>query len=136
MNRDFNDPSPISPALRWTGIVISTLAVLFFAFDGVGKVMKIPQVIEATTKLGVPVEQVPGIGILLLVCTALYAIPQTSVLGAILLTGYLGGAVQTHVRVGGPAFPVAFSVGFGVLVWLGLWLRDRRLQTLVPLRKG
>ncbi len=134
MNRDFNPPS-VSPALRWTGLGLSTLAILFPAFDAVGKVMKIPQVIEATTKLGIPVEQVPGLGVLLLACTILYAIPQTAVLGAILLTGYLGGAAQAHVRVGGPAFPVAFSVGLGVLVWLGLWLRDRRLQALAPLRK-
>ena len=118
----------------WTGRVISGLCVLFLLFDGTAKVLLVAPVREACAELGIPEHTVSGIGILLVVCTALYAVPRTSALGAILLTGYLGGAVSTHVRVGGPAFPVAFATLLGVLVWLGLYLREPRLRALVPFR--
>jgi hypothetical protein len=118
----------------WAGRVISMLCVLFLLFDGAAKVMKLEPVLEASAELGIPEHTIVGIGLLLLSCTALYAVPLTSALGAVLLTGYLGGAVATHVRVGGPAFPVAFATAFGVLVWLGLYLREPRLRALLPLR--
>jgi hypothetical protein len=129
-------PAPVSRKALWAGRVISTLCILFLVFDGVAKLFLPAPVVEACARLGIPEHIVPGIGILLLACTAVYAIPQTSVLGAILLTGYLGGAVATHVRVGDPAFPVAFAALFGVLVWLGLFLRDARLHGLIPLRRA
>jgi hypothetical protein len=110
--------------------------VLFLAADGVAKLFKPAPVLTACAELGVPEDAVTGIGLVLLACTVVYAIPATAVLGAILLTGYLGGAVATHVRVGGPAFPVVFATGLGVLVWVGLYLRDPRLRALVPLRRA
>jgi DoxX-like family len=103
-------------------------------FDGVTKAIKVPQVVEATVRVGFPENAVVGIGIALLVATALYVIPQTSVLGAILLTGYLGGATATNVHAGTGVFNTCFPIVFGVLVWLGLYLRDSRLRTLIPLR--
>ena len=125
---------PVSKASLWTGRVISGLVVLFMLFDGVSKVMKAQQVIEATVRLGFPVSSIVGIGITLLVCTVLYAIPNTAILGAILLTGYLGGATATQVRAGSPMFETVFPVIFGVLVWLGVYLRESRLRALVPVR--
>lgn len=118
----------------WAGRIISALPALFLLIDGLMKLVKPAVVVEATVKLGYPENSILGIGIVLLVCTVLYVIPRTSILGAILLTGYLGGAVATHVRVGEGAFPVLFPVFFGVLIWLGLYLRDDRLRTLIPLR--
>jgi DoxX-like family len=120
----------------WIGYGLSGLVIAFMLFDGGIKLVPLDVVITATAELGYPpsVGLARGLGILGLVCTALYAYPRTSVLGAILLTGYLGGATATHVLAGGPVFPVVFAVGFGVLVWLGLFLRDERLRTLVPLR--
>jgi DoxX-like family len=128
------ESASVSKGSLWTGRIISALIVLFMLFDGVTKVMKLQQVIDATVRVGFPEGTIVGIGTALLVSTALYVIPQTSVLGAILLTGYLGGATATNVRMGGPAFNVSFPVIFGVLVWLGLYLRERRLRALIPLR--
>jgi hypothetical protein len=110
--------------------------VLFLTFDGVAKLFKPAPVLEASSELGIPESAIPGIGIVLLTCTVVYVIPATSVLGAILLTGYLGGAVATHVRVGGPVFPIVFPVIFGGLVWLGLFLREARLPALIPVRRA
>jgi len=115
----------------WTGRVISTLIILFLAFDGVGKVMRVAQVRQAFVQLGFAESSIIPIGVLLLVCTLLYAIPQTSVLGAILLAAYLGGATVTHVHAGQPFY---FPIVFGLLAWLGLYLREPRLRALVPLR--
>lgn len=129
-------PARASKQALWAGRVISTLCVLFLGFDGVAKLFLPAPVVEACGRLGIPVDIVPGIGMLLLACTAVYAVPRTAVLGAILLTGYLGGAVATHVRVGDPPFPVAFAALFGGLVWFGLFLRDARLRALIPLRKS
>lgn len=92
-------------------------------------------VVEATVRLGYPESVIVPLGFVLLVCTVLYLIPLTSVLGAILLTGYLGGAVATHVRAGEGLFSLVFPIIFGVLIWLGLYLRDDRLRALVPLRR-
>ena len=127
---------PTSKVALWAGRVITALVVLFFIFDGVTKVIRIPQVIEASVQLGYTESQIVGIGILLLVCTAIYLLPQTTVLGAILLTGYMGGAIATHVNAESGLFPISFSAAFGVLVWLGLYLRAPRLHALLPLKKS
>jgi hypothetical protein len=122
----------ISKKLLWTGHIVSGLAALFFLMDGVMKLVKPAVVVEATRQLGYPETDIVGIGILLLTCTLLYLFPRTSILGAILLTGYMGGAVASQVRVGAGWFNVAFAVVFGVLVWTGLWLRDVRVRNLLP----
>src|SRR5882672_3347206 len=126
---------PVSKKALWAGRVISALPGLFLLMDGVMKLVKPAPVVEATVRLGYPESVILGLGIVLLACTILYLIPTTSVLGAILLTGYLGGAVATHVRVGEGLFPVSFPVILGVLIWLGLYLRDDRLRALAPLRR-
>jgi hypothetical protein len=123
--------APVSKKRLWAGRIISTLVVLFLLFDAVAKLMKIAPVLQAFARLGYPESLAVPIGILLLACTAVYVIPRTSVLGAILLTAYLGGATATHVRAGEPFY---FPVVFGVLVWAGLYLREDRLRTLIPLR--
>jgi DoxX-like family len=124
----------ISKASLWTGRVISGVVVLFLLFDGITKLLKVPQVVDATIRIGFPVTTIVGIGITLLVCTAIYAVPKTSILGVILLTGYLGGATAAQLRAGSPVFETLFPVIFGVLAWLGLYLRDHRLRALLPLR--
>jgi DoxX-like protein len=107
---------------------MSTLAALFLIMDGVMKLMKPAFVVQATVQLGYPESVIIGLGIVLLACTVLYLIPRTAVLGAILLTGYLGGAVATHVRIGDPLFShTLFPVYLAVLLWGGLCLRDPRL---------
>jgi hypothetical protein len=120
----------------WTGRIISALPVLFLLMDGVMKLAKPAVVVESTVKLGYPETVILPLGIVLLACTVLYVIPRTSALGAILLTGYLGGAVATHLRVGDGPFSIVFPIIFGVLIWGGLWLRDDRLRAFIPLRKG
>jgi DoxX-like family len=117
----------------WAGRILSWLASLFLLLDGVAKLFKPAPVIEGTVKLGYAESVIVPLGIVLIVCTILYLIPRTAVLGAILLTGYLGGAVATHVRAADGAFGVIFAVTFGVLLWLGLYLRDQRLRALLPL---
>lgn len=119
----------------WAGRIISALPAMFLLMDGVMKLVKPAPVVEATVRLGYPESVILGLGIVLTVCTILYVIPATSVLGAILLTGYLGGAAATHVRVGGGLFPIVFPIAFGVLIWLGLYLRNERLRELIPLRR-
>jgi DoxX-like family len=131
----FTQAAPVSMKAVWTGRVISGLAVLFLLFDGVTKVMKVAPVMQASAQLGFPVSLIVAIGAVLLICTLIYVIPSTSVLGAILLTGYLGGAVAIQARIGNPLFETLFPVIFGVLVWAGIFLRDNRLRTLIPLRK-
>lgn len=135
MPADTQLASPSNSAL-WAGWIITGLVVLFLAFDGVTKVIKITPVVEASEKLGIPRETLIGIGIVLLACTVIYSVPQTAVLGAILLTGYLGGAAAIHVRAGSGAFPIAFSIGFGVLAWVGLVLREPRLLWTILLRQS
>jgi hypothetical protein len=125
--------APSSKKVLWAGRIISALPALFLLMDVVMKLFKMAPVVEETVPLGYP-DVMFGLGLVLLACTVLYVIPTTSVLGAILLTGYLGGAVASHVRVGEGLFPVFFPVMVGVLVWLGLYLRDVRLRSLIPLR--
>jgi hypothetical protein len=122
----------VSRKTLWAERVLSALPALFLLFDAVMKLVKPAPVVEATVALGYPQSVIRGLGIVLLACTILYVIPRTAVLGAILLTGYLGGAVATHVRVGDGAFPVVFPVILGALLWGGLYLRDERLRSLVP----
>src|SRR5437660_957934 len=126
--------APISKAALWAGRILTTLGALFLLFDGAMKLVKPAFVVEATVRLGFSEDVILGLGIVLLACTVLYLIPRPSVLGAILLTGYLGGAVATHVRVWEGWFPVLFPVIFGAVLWGGLYLRDARLRALVPLR--
>lgn len=124
----------VSRTKLWAGYIISALPIIFLLLDGIGKLVKPAPVVEATVRLGYLESSIVGIGILLLVCLILYIIPRTAVLGAILLTGYLGGAVASHVRVSDSLFPILFPVIIGVLVWGGLHLRDKRLSELIPLR--
>jgi hypothetical protein len=127
-----NVPTPaVSKKALWAGRVLSTLPVLMLLLSGVMKLVRPAPVVEGFAKFGYPESLAQGIGILELVCTALYVWPRTAVLGAILLTGYLGGATATHVRIGDPFFA---PILFGVLLWLGLVLRDARLRALLPLR--
>jgi len=115
------------------GWIISGLVIAFMLFDAVGKFVKPAAVVEAFARTGWPIELSATIGAILLFCTILYAVPQTSVLGAILLTGYLGGAVATNLRLENPLFShTLFPVYFGVLVWVGLWLREPALEPVFP----
>src|SRR6266498_1359144 len=124
----------VSRKSLWSGRVMSGLPSLFLLADGIGKLVKPEPVVEGTVKLGYPESVLVPLGIVLLTCTILYVIPRTSALGAILLTGYLGGAVATHVRVGNPIFThILFPVYLGVLIWGGLYLRDYRVRSLIPL---
>ena len=124
-------PVQMSKAGLWTGRVISTLVVLFLIFDGVTKMIKDPHVIAASADLGFSVNSIAGIGALLLACTLLYAIPRTAILGALLLTGYLGGAVAVQVRVGHPVFECVFPVIFATFAWAGVGLRDSRVRQMI-----
>jgi hypothetical protein len=120
----------------WVGRILTILVVLFLLFDSVLKLMQPDFAIEATTELGYSGSVVFPLGVLLLVCLILYVIPQTSVLGAILLTGYLGGAIATHVRIGSPLFShQLFPIYVGLLVWGGLYLRNEQLRKLIPLQR-
>jgi len=115
----------------WAGRILSALPVLFLLLDGVMKIVKPAFVVEATVQLGWPESVIVALGVVLIACTILYLIPRTAVLGAILLTGYLGGAVATHVRVGGPLFSILMPVILGAMLWGGLYLRDERVRSLV-----
>ena len=127
--------APVSKGRLWAGRIMSGIPILFLLMDGVMKLFKPDFVVEATVNLGYPENVIVPIGLVLTVCTLLYAFPRTAILGAILLTGYLGGAVATHVRVSGRLFEVTFPIIFGVLIWGGLWLRDDRVHALIPLRQ-
>jgi len=124
----------VSKGWLWGGRIMSWLPALFLLVDGAMKLVKPAPVVETTVKLGYPESVIIGLGVVLLICTILYLIPRTCVLGAILLTGYLGGAVATHVRVGESWFSILFPVFFGMLLWGGLYLREAKLRTLIPLR--
>ena len=114
----------------WAGRILSGLAVLFLLFDAVIKILKMPFAVDATVQLGYPGSLVLTIGVIELICTVLYVIPSTSILGVVLLTGYLGGAVATHLRYGDPLLShVLFPTYIGALLWGGLLLREARLRT-------
>jgi hypothetical protein len=126
-------PIPIPRAQVWTGRVLTAIAVLFLAFDTVFKFVRPPEVVKGTTELGWPEDVILPLGIVCLVMLVLYLIPRTAVLGALLWTGYLGGAVATHVRIHNPLFShILFPVYVALLLWGGLWFRDRRLRALLP----
>jgi len=128
--------APVTKTRRIAAAVLTTLVSLFLTFDTVIKVLKLAPAIDGTTALGYPADRVFPIGIIELVCLALYLIPQTAVLGAILLTGYLGGAIATHVRVGSPLLShTLFPIYVAVMIWGGLFLRESRLRDLVPFRR-
>jgi DoxX-like family len=127
----------VSRSLIWIGWIMSCIVVLFLLFDGITKLIMIDPVVDATMRIGFPLEVIRPLGIVCLVCAILYAIPRTSILGAILVTGFLGGAVASKVRLEEPLFSqVLFGVYVGVLAWAGLYLRDGRLRSLIPLRRG
>lgn len=131
------DTSNPSRARYWTGWVLSGLAIAFFVMDFGMKFADLPIVTQTGLTLGWPAGTARMLGTILAICTVLYAYPRTAVLGAVLLTGYLGGAVATHLRVDSPLLShTLFGVYLGLMVWGGLWLRDPRLQALFPLRRG
>lgn len=132
-------PPSSSRGMLWTGRVLSALAVLFLIFDSAIKLVPISEVTSTMRELGYPgtVELARFLGVLLLICTALYAWPRTALLGAILLTGYFGGAIATHVRIGNPLFShTFFGIYLGLFIWGGLYLRDAELRALFPFRRN
>ena len=131
MQLDYPLPS-VSKGALWTGRILSALPALFLLLDAAMKLVKPAFVVEATVQLGFAEGVIVPLGLVLLACTVLYLVPPTAALGAILLTGYLGGAVATHVHAGHGPFQVLFPVVFGALLWGGLVLRDRRLRCLLP----
>lgn len=132
-----DENSMISNGARWTGRVLSGLTSAFLLLDAAMKLARAEPALKATEELGYSASVVFPLGVVLLGCVVLYVVPRTRVLGAILLTGYLGGAVATHVRVGNPLpSHTLFPVYMGVALWLGLWLRDARLRALVPWSGG
>ncbi|MET0595194.1 MAG: DoxX family protein [Polyangiaceae bacterium] len=127
----------VSKAALWGGRVASALAVLFLAFDATLKLTQNPMALQGTVELGYPVGVIFGLGVVEAACLALYLMPRTAVLGAVLWTGYLGGAIATHVRLDNPLFThVLFPTYVALLLWGGLWLRDPRIRALFPLRRA
>lgn len=135
MQPDSDMAASSTPALRASAI-IGALAVLFLIFDCVIKLLMLTIAVEATAQLGYPRDLVFIIGLIESVCLVVYLVPRTSILGAILLTGYLGGAVASQVRIGSPLFSnILFPIYIATMIWAALVLRDARLRALVPLRK-
>jgi len=127
MNRNSN-------AKLWVGRIITALCILFLLADAIMKVAKSAQSVQGSTQVGWPEQSIPALGYLLLACTLLYLVPKTAVLGAILLTGYLGGATAIMFRAELSGHPYWFPVLFGILIWAGLFLRDEKLRALLPFR--
>jgi len=125
--------SPISKTALWTGRVMSALPVLLVLFGSVVKLMKTASVVEAFVRAGIPERLIIPVGIIELVCVIVYLIPQTAVLGAILMTGLLGGATITNLRISDPTYPM--PIVLGMLAWGGLFLRDPRLREFIPIRR-
>ena len=125
-----------SKSRLWTGRILSILTILFLLFDGIMKLVRPLPVTQAMTQLGFPQDLSVPIGVILLLCTALYAIPSTSVLGAVLLTGYLGGAVVSQLRIGASLFgSTLFPIYFAVFMWAAIYLQEPRLRAFIPVRK-
>ena len=125
--------APTGSTVLWAGRIISGLVVVFLLFDGAIKLVPLDVVITTSQELGIPPQLARTLGVLTLICTLLYAFPRTAVLGAILLTGYIGGAIYVHVRAGSPMLShTLFGVYLALLAWGGLWLRDARLRALIP----
>lgn len=128
--------APASNAALWAGRIMSGLVVLFLLFDGAIKLVPLDIVTTTSQQLGIPVELARTLGVMTLAGALLYAYPRTAALGAILLTGYLGGAIYVHVRAGSPLFShTLFGVYLGLLIWGGLYLRDERVRALIPFRR-
>ena len=126
---------PVSTPARWLGRTMSGLVIVFLLFDSAIKLVPLPVVTETMDRMGYGSSETlaRSLGIITIVCTVLYSIPPTSILGAILLTGYLGGAMASHVRIGSPLFShTLFGFYLGLLVWGGLWLRERNLRSMIP----
>jgi DoxX-like family len=120
----------------WTGRVLSGITILFMLFDAAGKLFLESHVIEATTKIGYPMAAIRPLGVIALICTILYAVPRTAILGAVLLTAFYGGAVASKIRIEDPLFSsILFSVYLGLITWGGLYLRDERLRSFFPWRR-
>lgn len=146
----FSIPSEVAPSINsgsavrtsqpsrkalWAGRILSGLAVLFLAFDATIKLLQLAPAVEGTTQLGYPASVIVPLGLIQLACLIVYLIPRTSALGAILWTGYLGGAIATHVRLENPLFShVLFPIYVAALLWAGLWLRDQRVRALLSPR--
>jgi hypothetical protein len=125
-----------APKTLWTGWALSGITILFMLFDAVGKLTLESHVIDATARIGYPLAALRPIGVIALLCTILYAIPRTAFLGAVLLTGFFGGAVASKIRVDAPLFSsILFAVYLGLIAWGGLYLRDERLRALFPFRR-
>ena len=132
------EEAPVSTSARWLGRILSGLVILFLLFDGAIKLVPWPVVTETMDRIGYGSSETLArtLGLITVACTILYTVPPTSILGAILLTGYLGGAMASHLRIGSPLFThTLFGFYLGLMVWGGLWLRDRKLRTLVPWRR-
>jgi hypothetical protein len=134
LTRTLTRTGPSKAALR-TGWSLTILLALFMTMDGVMKLVKPEPVVKAAVQMGYTVSTLAGIGVVLLICTALYLIPQTAVLGAALLTAYLGGAVASQVRIGASPFSLLFPILFCVLIWVSLLLRESRLRVVFPVRR-
>jgi hypothetical protein len=132
------ETAPVSKPALWMGRVLSGIVILFMLFDGAIKLVPWPVVTESMDRIGYGSSETLArtLGAITIACTVLYAIPPTSILGAILLTGYLGGAIATHLRIDSPLFShVLFGLYLGLMVWGGLWLRDRSLRTLISFQR-
>jgi hypothetical protein len=130
------DPPPVSTAAMWSGRVLSGLLVLFLLVDGGIKLIPIQAVTDTSLQLGIPTHLARTLGVLTLAGTLLYAFPRTAVLGAIILTGYFGGAIYVHIRADSPLFThTLFGVYLGVMMWGGLWFRDPLVRALLPFRR-
>jgi hypothetical protein len=127
--------APLSKGAVWTGRVLTGLIVVFLLFDGIIKLMMIQPVIDTFNQMGYPVKHAYLIGVIDVACAILLAMPRTAVLGAVLMTGLLGGAIATHVRIDSPLFShTLFGVYMGLIAWAGLYLREPRVRALLPLR--
>jgi DoxX-like family len=130
------EPVARSKAPARIGWALSILTIAFMLFDAAGKLALESHVVDATTKIGYPVDAIRPLGVVALLCTILYAVPRTAILGAVLLTGFYGGAVASKVRIEDPLFSsILFGVYFGLIAWGGLYLRDERLRSLFPFRR-
>jgi hypothetical protein len=132
------ETAPVAKTARWTGRILSGLVIVFLLFDGAIKLVPWPVVTETMERMGYGSSDTlaRGLGVITIICTVLYAIPPTSILGAILLTGYLGGAIASHVRIDSPLLThTLFGLYIGLMAWGGLWLRDRTLRDLIPFRR-
>jgi hypothetical protein len=129
---------PVSTPARWLGRIMSGLVIVFLLFDGAIKLVPWPVVTETMDRMGYGSSETLArtLGIITIVCTVLYSVPPTSILGAILLTGYLGGAMASHVRIGSPLVThMLFGFYLGLMLWGGLWLRDKNLRSLIPFHR-